>query len=188
MIKPFLNAVGYLLLATALSMAGVGLAGVLSLGPALADEPRHELAAGDKVRVTVFGEKELSGEFELDGYGTFAMPLIGPVKALAIDARTLEGRIAGILRDGYLRDPKVNVEVLSLRPIYILGEVNQPGSYPYRAGLSVLNAAAMAGGFTYRADEDDIVVKRGGKGDAKATDLESLVRPGDIIRVKERLF
>lgn len=188
MIRSFVNAVGYLLLATALSMAGVGLAGVLSLGPAFADQPQHELTAGDKVRVTVFGETELSGEFELDGYGTFAMPLIGPIKALSMDARGLESRIATILRDGYLRDPRVNVEVLSLRPIYILGEVNQPGSYPYRAGLSVLNAAAMAGGFTYRADEDDIVIKRGGKGDAKATELESLVRPGDIIRVKERLF
>ena len=80
------------------------------------------------------------------------------------------------------------MQVLSYRPIYILGEVNQPGSYPYRSGLSILNAAAMAGGFTYRADEDDITVSRGGNGDPKVMTPAMIVEPGDVIRVGERYF
>ena len=151
-----------------------------------ADE--YQLGAGDKLKITIFDEPDLSGEFELDGAGGVALPLIGQMQAMDLSPRELEARIEARLLDGYLLRPRVSIEVLSYRPFYIMGEVNQPGSYPYRAGLNVLNAAALAGGFTYRADEDDIAVKRGGKGDAKATDLESLVRPGDIIRVKERLF
>ena len=186
--RPLVNAVTYLLLATALVIGLIGFAGIIAIAPASAAEGQVTLTAGDKVRVTVFGEAELSGEFELDGGGAFAMPLIGPVDALALGPRALEARIADRLRDGFLRDPKVSVEVLSYRPIYILGEVNQPGSYPYRAGLSILNAAAIAGGFTYRADEDDIEVTRGGTGAPVVMEPEATVRPGDVIRVNERFF
>lgn len=188
MIRSLANALAYLLIAVSLIVTMTVLALTLTVAAARADEARLVLLVGDKVRVTVYGEAELSGEFELDGKGAISMPLIGAVEAHALDARGLEDRIAGILRDGYLKDPRVSVEVLSLRPIYVLGEVNNPGSYPYRAGLSILNAAAMAGGFTYRADEDDIEVKRGGVGEAVIMAPESRVRPGDIIRVNERFF
>lgn len=150
----------------------------------------YQLGAGDRLKITIFDEPDLSGEFELDGAGAVALPLIGQMQALSLSPRELEQRIEAKLLDGYLLRPRVSIEVLSYRPFYIMGEVNQPGSYPYRAGLNVLNAAALAGGFTYRADEDDIEISReaavgGGRFEAApATE----VMPGDVIRVKERLF
>jgi len=150
----------------------------------------YQLGVGDKLKITIFDEPDLSGEFELDGAGGVALPLIGQMQALDLSPRELEKRIEARLLDGYLLRPRVSIEVLSYRPFYIMGEVNQPGSYPYRAGLSVLNAAALAGGFTYRADEGDIEISReaaAGGGRFEATP-QTQIKPGDVIRVKERLF
>ena len=155
---------------------------------AQAEQGGYVLGSGDRVRVVVFGEDDLSGEFELDAEGTFSLPLVGAVAARGRTPRQLEKAIAELLRDGYLLKPQVNVEVLNYRPFYILGEVNEPGGYPYRAGMTILNAAALAGGFTYRADEDDIEVTRGGRGRPKVMTPDTIVRPGDIIRVHERYF
>ena len=142
------------------------------------------------MRITIFDEPDLSGEFELDGGGVFSLPLLGPVTAADLSPRDLEQRLEAMLGDGWLIRPRAAVEVLSYRPFYIMGEVNQPGSYPYRAGLTVLNAAALAGGFTYRADEDDIDISRGeegARGEFEAS-VGTLVEPGDVIRIRERLF
>ncbi len=188
MIRSFAHAIAYLTIASALVIGLIGLAGVLSMQSAIAAERSFSLSAGDRVRIIVFGEAELSGEFELDADGIFSMPLVGPVKALELDARGLEGRIAQQLRNGFLRDPKVSVQILSYKPIYVIGEVNKPGSYPYRSGLSILNAAALAGGFTYRADEDDIEVSRGGRSEPIVMTPATIVHPGDVIRVGERYF
>lgn len=150
----------------------------------------YQLGAGDKLKITIFDEPDLSGEFELDGAGGVALPLIGQMKALDLSPRELEAHIEAKLLDGYLLRPRVSIEVLSYRPFYIMGEVNQPGSYPYRAGLNVLNAAALAGGFTYRADEGDIEISRQaavGGGLFEAAPITE-IKPGDVIRVKERLF
>lgn len=157
-------------------------------GVSSAQTTGYQLGAGDRVRVVVFGEEELSGEFELDGEGDFSMPLVGTIKANSATSRQLENQIAVLLRDGFLKNPRVSVEVLNYRPFYIMGEVNQPGSYPYRAGITILNAAAIAGGFTFRADEKDIVVSRGGKGEAIKMPADTIVQPGDVIRVKESFF
>lgn len=156
--------------------------------PAVAQEQGYRLGSGDRVKVTVFGEEDLSGEFELDGDSRFSMPLIGTVNARGSTPRVLEERIATLLLDGFLKNPKVSVEVMNYRPFYILGEVNNPGSYPYRAGMTILNAAAMAGGFTFRADEDDIEVSRGGTGAPSVMEPTTIVQPGDVIRVKESIF
>ncbi|MEM7269696.1 MAG: polysaccharide biosynthesis/export family protein [Pseudomonadota bacterium] len=167
-----------ILLAVAVAVAGAAMAG---------DD--YRLTAGDKLRLTVFEEPDLSGEFELDGAGGFSMPLIGPVDALGVTPRRLEQLVEARLLEGYLLRPRVSVEVLSYRPFYIMGEVNQPGSYPYRGGLTVLNAAALAGGFTYRADEDDIEISREADGGARFEAApQTVIQPGDVIRVKERLF
>ena len=160
----------------------------LSAQVALSQTSEYTLGSGDRVKVTVFGEENLSGEFELDGGGAFSLPLIGTIQALSLTPRQLEENIATKLLDGYLKNPRVSVEVLNYRPFYILGEVNQPGSYPYRAGMSILNAAALAGGFTFRADEDDIEVTSGGKGEPRVMPPDTIVQPGDVIRVNERLF
>jgi protein involved in polysaccharide export with SLBB domain len=154
-----------------------------------ADETSYQVAAGDRIRVTVFRHEDLSGEYALDGAGNFAMPLIGEVKGNGLNTRQLEDRIEGHLREGYLIDPQVSVEVLNYRPFYILGEVRSPGSYPYVNGMTVLNAVVLGGDFTYRADKDDILLRRGGSNTppVQAT-LDTPIQPGDIIEVTERFF
>lgn len=156
--------------------------------PAPAQDAGYRLAAGDQLRINVLGEDELSGEFQIDDQGVFSMPLIGPVNANGLTARQLEARIAEKYLDGFLKNPQISIEVLNYRPFYILGEVNSPGGYPYKPGMTILNAAALAGGFTVRADEDDIRVTRGGNGEPQVMTVETIVQPGDIIRVTERIF
>jgi polysaccharide export outer membrane protein len=152
-------------------------------------EQEYRLGSGDKLKITVFGEKELSGNFELDGTGNISMPLIGKIPAKKSSVPQLEVRIVEKLRK-YLKSPQVTVEVTNYRPFYILGEIKKPGNYPYVSGISILNAVAMAGGFTYRADKKDITVKRAS--DETGAELEvntrTVVLPGDIITVKERFF
>lgn len=150
----------------------------------------YRLGASDEIRITVFGEPELSGEYLLDGTGTVSLPLIGEVNALNLTLREFESAIAGRYADGYLRDPRVNAEVMNYRPFYILGEVRTPGEYPYTSGLTVLNAVATAGGFTYRAN-DDVILIRGADDKAEyrvRLDPNTAILPGDTIRVVERLF
>ncbi|MCJ9429952.1 polysaccharide biosynthesis/export family protein [Kordiimonas marina] len=151
---------------------------------------RYELGPGDKIRVTVYGEDDLSGEFELDGTGIVAMPLIGPVNIGNKDLDSAEALITQKLADGYLINPRVSIEVLNYRPFYILGEVKKPGSYPYVNGMTVLNAIALASGYTYRANENKITITRrvDGKDQKITVDNTTIVLPGDIIRVPERFF
>jgi len=157
--------------------------------PARLAAPAYTLDSGDRLRVVIFRHEDLSGEFEVDGSGSFAMPLIGEIDAAGLSARQLEQRIAERLRDGYLVDPQVSIEVLNYRPFFILGEVNQPGQYPYASGMSVINAVAMAGGFTFRAKENGIAVQRGGSGAPQVVVTpDTPILPGDIIRVPERFF
>jgi protein involved in polysaccharide export with SLBB domain len=150
----------------------------------------YRLGAGDRVRITVFRHPDLSGEFQLDGEGFFAMPLVGEVRGGGMDSRRLESEIEQRLKDGgYLVNPQVGVEVLNYRPFYIIGEVNNPGSYQYVNGMTVINAVALAGGFGYRADQDDIIINRGGsQGPEVEAQLDTEVLPGDIINVTERFF
>ncbi len=150
----------------------------------------YRLGPGDQVRVTVFRHEDLSGEFELDGEGYFALPLVGEIQGNGKVVRSLEGDIEKAFRDGgYLVSPQVSLEVLNYRPFYILGEVNQPGSYPYVNGMTVINAVALAGGYTYRASQGSISVQRGGSNGKKlAAGPTTQVLPGDIISVPERFF
>ncbi len=150
----------------------------------------YKLGTGDRLRVTVFGEEDLSGEFDIDGTGSVALPLIGNQKAAGIDVRALEKNVEKLLADGYLVSPRVSIEVMNFRPFFILGEVNEPGSYPYVNGLTVINAVALAGGFTHRARTDRVIITRG-KGDNKEeleAEEDTAVFPGDSLRVTERFF
>lgn len=161
-----------------------------SLPSVTAGTPRYQLGSGDQIRVTVYGEEDLSGEFELDGNGTIAMPLIGAVEIGNRILSDAENQIAAQLADGYLVNPRVSIEVLNYRPFYILGEVKEPGSYPYVSGMTILNAVALASGFTYRASESKIEVTRRVNGVEQKFRIEvtAQVLPGDIIRVPERFF
>lgn len=148
------------------------------------------LGAGDKVRVTVYGEPDLSGEFFVTGSGLMSLPLIGEIKAGGLTVGQFQDAVQKSLNDGYLKEPRVSAEVLTFRPFYILGEVVKPGTYPYTAGLTVLNAVATAGGFTYRADKKSVYIKHNGETtEAKgALEPSTQVAPGDTIRIGERFF
>lgn len=150
----------------------------------------YELGTGDEIRVIVFGEDDLSGEFEVDGTGRISMPLIGSVEIGGLDISTAESRIVGLLADGYLVTPRVNIEVLNYRPFYIIGEVNEPGSYPYVSGMTVLEAVAYGSGFTHRANKKKIEITRRQNGETVrfTVDTNAIVLPGDTVRVTERFF
>ena len=167
------------------------LAAALSPASASSSDETYILGSGDKLRITVFGEADLSGQYEIDGAGGVAFPLIGEVPAAGATARTLEGRIVSKLKNGFLKNPTVSIEVLTYRPFFILGEVRRPGSYPYKNSLTVLNAVAMAGGYTYRAKSNRWVVTRSGNSNIQDREIEEgdfKVLPGDTIVVPERFF
>ncbi len=150
----------------------------------------YELGAGDKVKITVFGHDDLSGQFLVGGNGDVALPLIGKVPAGGLTVTELEARIVDALKPDYLKNPRVSVEVLNYRPFYIIGEVKQPGSYAYVSGMTVVNAIALAGGYTYRARENRIYVTRGTDPESlkRPADHDTLILPGDVIEVPERYF
>lgn len=150
----------------------------------------YRLDAGDKVRVTVYGHEDLSGEFEVDGTGGLALPLAGAVQAAGLTAGELEAAIVGKLKPDYLRDPRVSVEILGYRPVYVIGEVQAPGSYPYTSGMTAINAVALAGGYTYRAQKSKVTIVRGTRQDQQTikADPDTPLLPGDVIEVPERFF
>jgi protein involved in polysaccharide export with SLBB domain len=152
--------------------------------------PLIRLQAGDKIKLTVFGEDKISGEHELDPSGYLSLPLAGTVPAAGLSKIELEQTITTKLRSSYLRDPKVTIDVVSYRPIYILGEVQKPGEYPYRSGLNVMSALAVAGGVTYRASNSRVMIQRFGERSLKeyALDAGVPIMPGDVVRLPERYF
>jgi protein involved in polysaccharide export with SLBB domain len=150
----------------------------------------YRLGATDKLRITVFGEESLSGEFVVSNAGYLSLPLIGDVQAGGLTVPELQRSIETKLAAGFLKQPRVSAEVLNYRPFYILGEVNKPGEYPYTSGLTVVNAVARAEGFTYRADTRRVYIKRANSTSEQEFSLTTTlpVEPGDTIRVKERFF
>jgi polysaccharide export outer membrane protein len=173
------------------------LAGFLTLAATIAPRPgdaqdasAYRLGTGDKIRVTVFGEKDLSGDFDVNDQGVVALPLIGPTKLAGKTISEAETQITASYGKDYLVNPRVNVEVLNYRPFFILGEVQKPGSYPYVNGMTVVNAVALAGGYTPRAKRDHIMVKRAAKAGAGEQEVseDAAILPGDVIRVPERFF
>ncbi|WAC47032.1 polysaccharide export protein [Asticcacaulis sp. SL142] len=172
------------------SAAQVAPVTTLSTAVASVDAYKYKMGADDKIRVIVFGEPDLSGEFVVNGQGTVALPLIGEVKAMGLSVRELQEQYAAVLREGYLKDPRVSIEILTFRPFYVLGEVSRPGEYPYVNGMTVMNAVARAQGFTYRANKKKVYIKSADSAEERAVDLTQTltVQPGDTIRVTERYF
>ena len=150
----------------------------------------YTLASGDKVRITVFGEPDLTGEYELDGSGYVRLPLLGQIKAAGLSAHGLEGVLTQTYANGYLKEPRIAVEITKYRPFYIIGEVNKPGEYPYVNGMTTLNAIALAGGFTPRARESTLYVRRKGalREQPMRADGVTKIEPGDVVRVSETGF
>ena len=162
--------------------------------PLLVSEPNgqsYHLGTGDEVRVTTFGEKDLSGEFKIDDSGFIALPLTGPVAAEGLTTSALGDLVSHTLREkNLLSEPNVVVEVVQYRPVFVLGEVQHPGPYPYQTRMTFLNTVALAGGFTPRAVKSEAtVVRKTRSGMVKGmVDQLSEIEPGDIVTVGERNF
>ncbi|WP_336973149.1 polysaccharide biosynthesis/export family protein [Sphingobium aromaticiconvertens] len=150
----------------------------------------YKLGSGDKVRLTVFNEATLSGEFSVSSTGALSFPLIGDVAANNRTIQEITQETQKRLADGYLRDPKVNIEVVTYRPFFILGEVKSPGQYPYSTSMTVLNAIATAQGFSPRAERKVAYIRRAGAAQEESFRLtpDLRVSPGDTIRIGERYF
>lgn len=150
----------------------------------------YTLGSGDRLRIIVFGQESLSNSYAVDSSGHIAMPLIGIVEAQGLTTAALARRIEAQLRNGFLREPRVSVEVEAYRPFFILGEVTTPGQYPFVSGMTVETAVAIAGGFTPRASKDGADLSRiiDGQPYMGTVPTNQLVRPGDTIYVRERFF
>ncbi len=165
--------------------AGVPYAALL-----VASEGPYTLGAGDKLRVVVFGQAGLSSTYIVDASGNVNIPLIGTVAARGRTTQTLSRAIAAKLKQGYVRDPNVSVEIETYRPFFILGEVTTPGQYPYVAHMTAEMAVAIAGGFAPRAYKGDAVLTRNAPyGPVTVTvPFDTPLRPGDMVKIKERWF
>jgi polysaccharide export outer membrane protein len=158
--------------------------------PSASTAATYVLGPNDRIRLKVYGEPDIAGEYEIDSNGQVSIPLAGHIGAAGLTTKQLERSIASALSKGIVRDPRVNVEIALYRPYYILGEVKKSGEYPYRLGLTVMDAVASAGGFTYRANENKVYLRRSGAGaeEVYALDAPIPVFPGDNIRIPERYF
>lgn len=150
----------------------------------------YTLASGDRLRVIVFGQDALSNSYSVDAAGRISMPLIGPLPVQGMTTQQTERAVEARLRNGYLREPKVSVEVEAYRPFFVLGEITTAGQYPYVNGLTVQKAIAIAGGFAPRAAKSSVDLTRMVEGvPVTATvPLTYPVRPGDTVTIRERFF
>lgn len=150
----------------------------------------YVLGPGDKLKLTVFEEADLSGDYTIDGIGFLRLPLAGQVRAAGLNSTQLEGAIAAQLARGYLKQPRVSVQVATYRPFYIIGAVAKPGEYPYVNNMNALNAIALAGGYTPSAVESSIYIRREGSNNEvkMPVDRSTSIRPGDVVRVNTTMF
>lgn len=156
-----------------------------------AGDSQYRLASGDVIRISVFGEEDLSFEqIRLNDAGTFSYPFLGEVRANGRTAAEIERIIIQGLKGDYLIDPKVSVSILEYRDFFVNGEVKEPGGYPFKPGLTLRKAVALAGGLTERASEGKISIIReqnGEKRTLKAT-MDTPIQPGDIITIDQSFF
>jgi len=169
---------------------GPQLASATPPAPTSSAPSEYVLGPGDKLRLTVYGETDLSGEFTIDGAGYARLPLIGQTRASGYTARQLEQVVANTLARGYMKSPRVSVDISTYRPFYVIGAVNRPGQYPYVEHMSAMNAIALAGGFNTSAVESVIFVRHEGsnKEEEVPVDQVPLIQPGDVIKVHTTVF
>ncbi|MDZ4368976.1 MAG: polysaccharide biosynthesis/export family protein [Afipia sp.] len=179
-----------ILVALCMSLAACAQYGVLEQRPTSSEFDAYRLDTGDQLRVTVFGQADLSGDFTVDGTGTISMPLLPPIVARGLTTEEFEAVVAAELGRRLLRNPNVSAQVMQFRPFFILGEVQRAGQYPYVSGMTVQSAVAIAGGYSYRANEDRVRITRnlGDRIVELGVDSKALVMPGDTILVRERYF
>ena len=155
-------------------------------------DTEYRLSSGDRIHVIVFGEETLTGDYVITSGGNLTFPLIGNLQAGNKTVEQLQAALSTALNDGYVNNPRVSIQVVSFRPFYILGEVNRPGEYPVSTGLTLQQAVASAGGYTYRANLKRAFVKRATQTQERLIDLGGnktvIIHAGDTIRIGERHF
>ena len=166
------------------------LAFLAGAAPDAAGQAGYTFGTGDRLRLTVFGHEDLSGEFTISETGEISLPLAGSLSLGGLTIRQAEQEVVDALKPDYLVNPRVGIEVLNYRPFYIIGEVNAPGSYPYVNGMTVTEAVALGGGFTHRARKERMVVIRASDParNEQPVSVTGTVLPGDVVKVLERFF
>lgn len=152
---------------------------------------QYRLGPGDTLKITVFGQEDISGEFPIGASGDLSMPLVGQIRAENLLLGELRSKITEALDKDFVVDPSVSIQVTNYRPFFILGQVGDPGSYPYQPGMNVRMAVAIGGGYTRRAREEPVTVFRmnaAGQQVRFESGLDAPVLPGDTIEVRRRLF
>lgn len=157
---------------------------------ALATMPGYSMGPGDKLRITVYDEEGLTGEYTVSARGTISVPLVGELPAAGETISQLQATLTNRLANGIINDPQVAAEIVEYRPFFILGEVNKPGQYPYSVGLTVYSAVATAQGFTYRANTRKVLITHAGETTEQRVRIGAAtpILPGDTVRVLERFF
>lgn len=164
--------------------------GPIAYAPTAGPEREYRLDAGDRLRIVVYGQEGLTNTYAIDASGAITMPLIGSVPARGRTAAGLAAAVTARLRNGFIREPSVAVEIESYRPFFILGEVLAPGQYPYVPNMTVESAIAIAGGFTPRAKRDGAILTHPENGALVRAQvpLATPLSPGDTVLVGERWF
>lgn len=181
----------WVLLMTAICLAGCGLfGGKIASNPAPGlDRESYKLGIGDRLRIEVYGEPDLSLEALIEAGGSINYPLLGRVPATGLTVIDFEQQLAAQLLKGYLVNPRVRVSVAQFRPIYIIGQIQRAGSYPYVQGLTVEKGLALAGGLTPIASTRKIfLLRESAPTTRQRAGLDTVVLPGDTIIVEESLF
>lgn len=150
----------------------------------------YRIGSGDRLTIRVLGQPELTNDYLVDGAGAISIPLVNSLKVAGLTAPEAERLIVSRLKDGYLRDPSVSVQVTNLRPFYVLGEVNEAGSYPYQSGMTVQHAVAIASGYTPRANQGPVLLTRSNAQGthSQIVPITTQLYPGDIVYIRERWF
>lgn len=150
----------------------------------------YRIGAGDKLTIRVAGEADLTNDYLVDGSGNISMPYIKTTYVGGMSAQDVEKLVAKRLRNGFLRNPNVSVQVTTLRPFFIMGEVSSAGSFPYQPGMTVQNAVAIAGGYTARAHQGPVMLTRKNVNGTQTykVPVTTQIYPGDIVYVRERWF
>jgi polysaccharide export outer membrane protein len=150
----------------------------------------YRLAADDRLRINVYNEPGLSGEYAVNSEGDISFPLVGMFHAAGMTVNEVFSGLTQALQAHFYKNPHLAVDLVASRPIYVLGEVNKAGQFPYQSGMTVLGAVATAGGFTYRANQKTVMIRHPGEAAEQREPLTAdlLVQPGDSVRVRERNF
>lgn len=154
------------------------------------DSVAYRLASGDRLKLEVFREDALSGEYVINDQGLIGLPMAGEIAAAGKTLAELRREVTMLLGQQYVRNARINLDIVGYRPIYILGEVQRPGEYEYSEGMSVHGLVAKAGGFTYRANAKVVFIRHGKEAEEGAYKLTSgaAVLPGDTVRIEQRYF